>query len=251
MATSREKLEEVEEKIDRLVEEIEEINSTLYNLAQDSTSAKKIKTDRIDWGIVDEVDEEYEIWYNQALTLVSEYMPEREGDFRRTYSDMDELLHFDGMEYTKADNYCGILRRVISKQKNILLSIPSKLETERLKVRKGISDEIITEELYQAKDLWDEGNVRAAGVIAGIALERHLLTLCNVSERDLKYEYSDGIRSLAETLSDAGEITNAKRSQLGYLADIRNNCAHANEEEPDKREVERLIKQAEDLVREI
>lgn len=251
MVTGGGKLEQVEEKINDLVKQLEEINSALYGLAQDSTSGKKIKTDRIDWGTVDEVDEEYEIWYNQALTLVSEYIPEREGDFRGAYSDMDELLHFDGMEYTKADRYCGILRRVISRQKNILLSIPPKLETERLKVRKGVSDEIITEELYQAKDLWDEGNVRAAGVVAGIALERHLLTLCEVSGRDLEYEYSDGIRSLAETLYDAGDITSTKKSQLGYLADIRNDCAHANQEEPDNREAERLIKQAEDLVREV
>lgn len=162
---------------------------------------------------------------------------------------MDEFIHFDGMKYKKADRYCGILRRTISRQKNLLLSIPPKLETERLKVRKGISDGIITEELYQAKDLWDDGNIRAAGVVAGVALERHLLTLCEVTERDVDYEYSDGIRSLAETLYQAGEITNTKKNQLGYLADVRNDCAHVNEEEPDKREVERLIKQAEDIVR--
>ncbi|NEU55561.1 DUF4145 domain-containing protein [Halorussus sp. MSC15.2] len=245
------KSDQLRDEIDGLVSEIEDINSTLYDLAQNSTSGGKIKTDRVDWALVDQVDEQYEVWYNRGLTLVSEYLPEREADFRGAYSDMDELLHFDGMEYKKADRYCGILRRIISRQKNILLSIPSKLETERLKVRKGISDEILTEELYQAKDLWDAGNIRAAGVVTGVALERHLLTLCEVSERDLEYRHSDGIRSLAETLYDAGEITDTTKSQLGYLADIRNDCAHANEKEPDRRDVERLIKQAEDIVREV
>lgn len=242
---------ELEEKIDELVAEIEEINGSLYDLAQNSTSRGKIKTERVDWAKVDELDEKYEIWFTQAFTLVSEYVPERRADFREAYSDIDELLHFDGMEYTKADSYCGILRRVISRQKNLLLSIPPKLEAERLKVRKGVSDEIITEELYQAKTLWDDENIRAAGVVAGVALERHLLTLCEVSDREVEYEYSDGIRSLAETLYNANEITQTTMGQLEYLADIRNDCAHANEEEPDKRNVERLIEQAEDLVRDI
>lgn len=241
----------LEEKIDELVAEIEEINGSLYDLAQNSTSRGNIKTERVDWAKVDELDEKYEIWFTQAFTLVSEYIPERRADFREAYSDIDELLHFDGMEYTKADSYCGILRRVISRQKNLLLSIPPKLEAERLKMRKGVSDEIITEELYQAKTLWDDGNIRAAGVVAGVALERHLLTLCELSDRGIEYEYSNGIRSLAETLYSANEITQTTKGQLEYLSDIRNDCAHANEEEPDKRDVERLIEQAEDLVRDV
>lgn len=245
------KVAQVADKIDDLVAEVEAINSSLYDLAQDSTShSGNIKTESVDWADVDEVDEQYELWYNQALTLVSEYMPEREADFRSAYADMDKFIHFDGMNYTKTDRYCGLLRRVISRQKNILLSIPPKLETERLKVRKGISDEIVSEEIYQAKRLWDDGNIRAAGVVAGVAIERHLLTLCEVSDRDLEFNHSDGICSLAETLNQAGEITNTKNSQLGYLSNIRNDCAHANEDEPDMREVERLIQQSEGIVRE-
>jgi hypothetical protein len=241
--------DQLEEKIDELVEEIEQINGALYDLAQSSTSRGKIKTDRVDWTKVDELDQRYELWYSQASTLVSEYIPERQTGFREAYSDIEELLHFDGMEYTKADRYCGILRRVISRQKNLLLSIPPKLETERLKVKKGLSEEIITEELYQAKTLWDDKNIRAAGVVAGVALERHLLTLCEVSDREIEYEHSDGIRSFAETLYNANEITQTTKGQLEHLADIRNDCAHANEEEPDERSVERLIEQAEELVR--
>ncbi|WP_135821440.1 DUF4145 domain-containing protein [Halostella litorea] len=244
------KVDRLSEETNELVSEIEEINSILYDLAQNSTSRGKIKTDRVDWGTVDRVDKQYEVWYNRAFTLVSEYLPERKTDFKSAYSDMDELIHFDGMEYTKADKYCGILRRIISRQKNLLLSIPPKLETTRLKVRRGISDEILLEELYQAKELWDDDNIRAAGVVTGVALERHLLTLCELTEQDLDYSHSDGIRSLAETLYNASQITDTKKSQLEYLADIRNDCAHANEKEPDRREVERLIKQSEDIIQE-
>lgn len=252
MSGDERKLTQVADKIDELVDELEVINEKLYELAQDATSYNgKIKTESVDWATVDEVDEHYEIWYNQALTIVSEYLPKRESDFRNAYSGMDDFIHFDDKEYMEADRYCGLLRRIVSRQRNILLSIPSKLETERLKIRKEISDGILTEELYEAKALWDNGNVRAAGVVAGVALERHLLTLCNVSDRNLKYDHSDGIRSLAETLNQAGEISNNKKSQLAYLADIRNDCAHANEGEPDSREVERLINQAEDFVREV
>ncbi|GGC69787.1 hypothetical protein [Haloferax sulfurifontis] len=250
MSEGEGKLAQVEDKIEKLVDEIVSINGVLYDLAHDSTSHDgKIRLDSIDWATVDKVDERYEIWYNQALTLVSEYISNREDDFRKVYTGMDDFIHFDDKEYMKADAYTGLLRRLVSRQKNILLSIPPKLEVERLKVRKGISDEIISDELYQAKSLWDDGNLRAAGVVTGVALERHLLTLCEVSDRDMDFNYSDGIRSLAETLYLAGEITDTKKGQLGYLAEIRADCAHANEDEPDKREVERLIQQAEDIVR--
>jgi len=245
-----EKISQVESKVEELVEELENINGTVYDLAQEAASHDgKIRTDSVDWETVDKVDQEYEIWYNQSLTLVSEYLPSREEDFRAVYTGMDDYIHFDGKEYEKADVYCGLLRRLISRQKNILLSIPPKLTTERLKTRKEISDDIISEELYQAKTLFDEEHIRAAGVVAGIALERHLLTLCEISEQEMEYSHSDGIRSLAETLYQAGEITDTKKSQLGYLSDIRNDCAHANEEDPDMREVERLIQQSEDIHR--
>ena len=250
MSEMSEKISKVEAKVEELAEEIEGIYRTLYDLAQEAAShSGKIRTESVDWAAVDQVDREYEVWYNQALTLVSEYLPSRQKDFKKVYAEMDNYIHFDEKEYEKADRYCGFLRRLVSKQKNILLSIPPKLEAERLKTRKEISDDIVSEELYQAKTLYDSDHTRAAGVVAGIALERHLLTLCEVSEQELDYNHSDGVRSLAETLYQAGEITDTKKSQLGYLSDIRNDCAHANEQDPDRSEVERLIQQSEDIHR--
>lgn len=250
MSQASEPTDQLSSEIDELVTEVEEIFETLSSLSYESTNAGgKIKYDRVNWAAVDELAERYEIWYNRAITLVSEYLPARTQDFKNSYSDMDGFIHVDGMEYKKATRYSGISRRTIARQKNILLSIPPKLETERLKVQKTISDEIINEELYRAKSLWDDGDVRAAGVLAGIALERHLLTLCELNEQDLGFGYKDGIRSLAHTLLDAGVLTKKEVSQLGYLADVRNDCAHANEREPEKRDVERLIRQSEDIVR--
>jgi hypothetical protein len=59
----------------------------------------------------------------------------------------------------------------------------------------------------------------------------------------------DGITSLAQELSNANEINDDEQRKLEYLAGIRNNCSHATDEEPEKREVERLLNQSDEFIR--
>lgn len=68
MSESGGKTDQLADKIEELVTEIEQINRNLCDLAQNSTSGGKIKTERVDWGMVHEVAERYDIWFNQALT---------------------------------------------------------------------------------------------------------------------------------------------------------------------------------------
>lgn len=71
-------------------------------------------------------------------------------------------------------------------------------------------------------------HIRAAGVITGVALERHLITLCESSSEELDFGYMDVITSLAYTLNEAGEITDDDKRSLDYLAGIRDNCSYAS-----------------------
>ena len=246
MNTQRDALEE---EIEELCSELNDIFSEAYNIAEDTGDYRsKLKVENVDWSRINPVIKQYTVWYHSAEVIISEYLPNREAEFERNYRNIRELLQFDNAEHVEVERYTGALARYALNQSNLLESIPRRLDTERLKVRKSVSDQIISDELLHAKELWDEGDVRAAGVVAGVALERHLYTLCEVSEKEMEYGYMDGISSLATTLESADEITLDEKKQLEWLGDIRNNCAHANEGEPEKRKVEKLIQQADELV---
>lgn len=241
---------QINDKIEGLTAETEEISKEAVHIAKDASSGGKIKTDRVDWVRVEDLMEQYELWYNDALVPINSYLPKREPDFVQAYSNLTELIYFKGQNYTKWEEYNGGFRRNLTTQKHLLRSIPSKIETEQLRVRRGISDEIINEELHQAKELYEDGLIRPAGVVTGVALERHLTTLCEVSDRDIEFEYDFGIKALADALYDENEVTKTQHGQIEYLGKLRNKCAHADKEEPTTTEVDRLISQTEEIVRE-
>ena len=243
--------ERIKSKILDLTEQADSFAAEGFNIADESTSGGIIKTKRIDWENVEDLMEEYELWYNQALTLISTYLPKREPDFVQAYTNLSSIICFDDCNYTKLGRYNSRLRRNLTTQQNLLRSIPPKLETEELRVRKGISEQIATEEVHQAKQLLKDDLIRPAGVVAGVAIERHLLTKCEVSERDVEYEYDYGIKALAEVLHNADVISRTQHGQIEYLGKLRNKCAHADDEEPSLSEVERLVTQTEDLFREL
>jgi hypothetical protein len=134
-------------------------------------------------------------------------------------------------------------------QRSILQSIPSKIRVEELKVRRRVSEEVSQSELDTAKDLFDEGEIRASGVVAGVALERYLLMKCENASAEINYNYTDGIAALAQKLYEADEIDSTPEKHLQHLADIRADCAHANEEDPDPDDVGRLLEDVEDYIR--
>ncbi|MDB9250852.1 hypothetical protein PN419_17920 [Halorubrum ezzemoulense] len=243
--------ERLESEISSLSEQVDSFATKAYNIADDSTSGSKIKTERVDWVQVEDLMEEYEIWYNQALTLVSTYLPKREADFAQAYNTLSSVIQFDDCEFTRLGVYNTALRRNLTTQQNLLNSIPPKIDAEELRVRKGISTEITNEEIHQAKQLLERDLIRPAGVVTGVALERHLLTECEVTGRDVEYEYDYGIKALADALYEADTISKTQHGQIEYLGKLRNKCAHADEDEPTLSEVDRLITQTEDIIRDL
>lgn len=249
--------EDVKSKIDELIEEmvghIDNINEAMSGI-----SLTKVGNSRT-WShnnrsAQSKALSKYETWYNSAHPLVAEYLPDRKSDFEEKYYRIRSSLEMDiGFLREEEINSEGTLKALISNgiqfQISILESIPRRVEIEKLKAKRNVSIDITSEEIQKAKSLFDEGHIRAPGVIAGVALERHLITLCEDSPQDLDFDYMDGITSLAQTLSDANEITDDDQRLLEYLSGIRNKCSHASDEDPEKREVERLLDEANDFIR--
>lgn len=250
--------EEVETKIEELVEEIMDIHEDITESTEHISYRRS--GNKTTWGFGSGMGEimralsSYENWYNKALPLISDYLPDRKEDFKHRYRDVRSCLELD-LGYIKDEEITGetTLKMRIQKgvmfQADLLKSIRGRIETQRLKATEKVSKDIVSDEVQKARGLFDDDHIRAAGVIAGVAIERHLITLCESSPQEIKFGYMDGITTLAQTLSDAGEITDDEQRLLEYLAGIRNKCSHASDEEPEKTEVERMLDETNDFIR--
>lgn len=118
-----------------------------------------------------------------------------------------------------------------------LLSIPSVLEVKEMGLRELITADVARTEIEQAELLLESGFERAAGSIAGVALELHLKTLCDIN--GVSYKPKPTIEPLIQALYNAKKLDITKQKHLQYLASIRNKCSHS--EPITVKEVQRLI----------
>ena len=125
----------------------------------------------------------------------------------------------------------------------LLVSLPSEIESKELSLFENITFNFIADEYDQAEYLFKNGFSRAAGVVAGVALERHVHLLAEKNNIEVKVnpptkpkaEFSDYLASLKK----ADIINEVQRKQLDALYQIRKACAHP--EEPKKEDIDRLI----------
>ena len=104
--------------------------------------------------------------------------------------------------------------------------------------------------LLEARDHLAAGRLRAAGCVAGVELERALKTLCVALDAD--------VRSKLPTIADYNDALKAKKAyqqptwrKIQHLADLRNKCAHALDEEPTDAEVRELLDDADGILRDL
>ncbi|MDL0130852.1 MULTISPECIES: hypothetical protein [Halobacterium] len=192
---------------------------------------------------------EYESWYNKSIPLIEDYLPDRADEFRERYQQVRRGLELD-MDYlsengvSSSDEVGKRVSMALAFQEQLINAIPGRIEFRELKATERVSSDLMSEELEKAKRLLNDRDVRAAGVLAGVAIERHLLTLCESSSQELDFDYMDGITTLSHTLSEAGEISDDHHRLLQYLSGVRNKCSHASDEEPKEAEIERMLNQA-------
>lgn len=193
----------------------------------------------------------YERWYNSSQPLISDYLPDRKSEFRDEYRKCRNHLQLT-LEYIEDYSSSKSLKfetvQSLKFQRNLLLSIPDRVNSKQLKARRRVSDDIVSDELQRAKSLFEDNHIRAAGVIAGVSLERYLQTLCETSDQNLDFGFKEGISSLGQVLQESNEIDDDDKRLLDYLAGIRNKCSHADEEDPEKTEVERMLKEVDQFI---
>lgn len=184
---------------------------------------------------------DYESWYNAASELVNTYLPRRVNDFENYYRYKTKAGNHGGLFYdiqfnqsyeNKEDKYNAArsIQYKLDCQKNILNSIPAAINIRSMDLYAVISHDLVNTEIDCAdyifkKDKTHDYCLRVAGILAGIALERHLKTRCESELGSLPEKPTLG--PLINALYKANKITLAQKQYLGAIATTRNDCAHA------------------------
>ncbi len=248
----------IEDEIGRLesdAEEIEELYTEFFNQigTRSSTNSMSRRLWHTPSDDLEELQREalqkYEIWYNSATSLVLDYLPDREHDFESHHREFKKRLQLKKKARLEIQKVLNAQNADFDSQRSMLQSIPSKIGIDELKVRRQISEEVSQSELETARRLYEDGEIRASGVIAGVALERYLLMKCENASADISYGYRDGISALTQKLFENDEIGSTPEKHLKHLADIRADCAHANEADPEPSDVKRLLEDVDDYIR--
>jgi hypothetical protein len=233
----------LKKKVDELEKQAEEIEAVGIKLLEEATfneHSNGISINALDYrdplrkpqrdAII-----KYQQWYSTSSQLVEEYAPEWAESFKGLYSTNSySTIHV--MDYLKLKGYSsnfltkdGLISDFISEletQTAILLSIPHIVEIQEMSLRKLISVDVARTEMEQAEILLTGGFDRAAGGIAGVALELHLKTLCDVN--GVSYPPKATIDPLAQALYQAKKLDITELKHIQYLASIRNKCSHPN-----------------------
>ncbi len=189
------------------------------------------------WDLQRDTIKNFEIWYSMSLKFIQQFVPEKVKEFTFYYKSnevgvdqIQELLQFNKMPQSLPINKKMILRNFIHKfdrQRHILLTIPGIEKIKELSIRDLIYATFIDREIDEAIHLYEKSHYRAAGAIAGIALEQHLRLLCD--KYDLNYEKKDRIEPLVQKLYKNDKIDITEMKSIQHLANIRDKCDHPSD----------------------
>lgn len=137
----------------------------------------------------------------------------------------------------------------------LVSAVEAEILSRELPVKTELSYEVAATEFDTARQMLDEGKayevfIRASGMIARVALERHLFTVADARSLTIAMnppskKHPDA-SDVVNTLSKAGVITPVQRSHIEALLAVANNCAHPTGRVVEG-DVERLIRQRKQL----
>jgi hypothetical protein len=251
----------------QLKKRIDELN----NLAWEIDSTSRLLKDGV--SVQPRFSEVVQKWYRGSRELLVqnqfsglkefeacyEYWVDGGGRPTRAHTDIEQyslLGLVDAGVYAgaKAASHFELFLRVFTKARALIGSCIDEIASRELPIRTQFSFEVVSDEFQTADDILNASDseplIRAAGVVARVALERHLFTVIDVRKLPVivtpptkkKPEASDAIVTLIKN-----DVINAiQRSELEGLFTIANHCAHPRDVVT-KTDVNRLIVRGREL----
>lgn len=210
-------------------------------------------------------EQEYQGWYTEATAVIRQLIPDRltefhelyKGDGKRkattvqTYHIQDWLNGVrSGTSYT-GDKYYddfAIIAMRFGTQLSILQAVRTRFESSLHDIRQLVQADLFDSELDAARELFKSGFLRAAGAVAGVAIEKHL--------GQVAVNHSLNVRKQHPMISDFNDLLKAKAvldvpvwRNVQRLGDLRNLCDHNKHRDPTKEEIQELIDGIEKLTK--
>lgn len=200
---------------------------------------------------------DYQEWYTKAYAVVRDVLPHRLGDFRALYQP-EKRRSLSLETYGIADYIAGLslvghppeglVATRFWQQLLILRSCEGALDSAIMNIRQLVHADFLDSELEEARELHKHGFRRAAGALAGVALERHLAVVIAHHQLSTKKK-APSIAELNDALK-AGSVYDVPTWRfISRLGDLRNVCDHDKKREPTADEINELISGVEKIVK--
>ena len=208
----------------------------------------------------------YQSWYTKSLPVIRQLTPERYQEFIEQYKlDKRKTKEIDFLTYTISDYLIGLrvsrgYEEVVDSysaftskfqhQLFILHSAIERIDSTLNDIEGILQSELFDNELHFAEELIKKKHFRAGGALAGVTLEVHLKKVCENHEIRFRKK-SPTISDYNEALKKDDIIDIPTWRLLQRLGDIRNICVHAKDRDPNKDEVEDLIRGTRKIISEL
>lgn len=205
----------------------------------------------------------YQSWYSEAKVLIKQLLPDRFEDFVKAYEKPRGRKSAEYGNYVIEDYLIGLTVTrslgnavvgpkaavpVFRQQLSILESVNARFESSLFNIEQLVQADLFDSEIELAKQLSKNKLFRAAGVICGVVLEKHLKQVCN--DHAIKITKSKpAINDLNELLKKEGVIDTGNWRYMQRLGDLRNLCSHNGEREPNKDDLDDLINGVDKIIK--
>jgi len=190
----------------------------------------------------------YQGWYTEAFRTVKQLLPDRLAEFAsyyqidskrkvvnvQTFTIQDWLMGIRAVEDVfgkKAFDELGPVAMRFQSQLQILKSANARFDSLLFDIRQLVQADLFDSEVDVGRELLRSGFLRAAGVVAGVVLVKHLSEVCE--------SHNIVIRKKNPTISDFNDALKASDAIdvptwrfIQHLGDLRNLCGHNKDREP-------------------
>ena len=215
--------------------------------------------------------EGYQTWYTKSVHLIKLILPSRIEEFNsyyvskiskkgeeasaeQLYTIQDFLIGDDPPLFYGTESEIKALAKYITvtklKLQNSILTVAySAIDSFLMHFDQEIYYAYQEDELAAAKTVL-KVNVRAAGALCGVVIEKHLKRLLGDRVSEIKSR-NPGITDLASQLKSDGKIDLPVFKRIELLGSIRNYCDHQKDRDPTEQEVKDLISGTEWLIKSV
>ena len=226
----------IQQKVAELLETGQEFHADLLEAIRtrsESTGSSKFTS------VSPALEKNYEAWYSLSLRLISSVLPERAADFQRLYWDKSARYNIRSYLIYGGTNHPERIASNLQNQIALLSAVEGALPSVLLHLRGTLQANLLDSELDVAARLLRHGLLRPAGVVAGVVLERHLISVCDSHGISVGKDVS--ISKLNDALKKANVLDLADWRRIQLLGDLRNKCCHPKDDDPTEEDAKDLV----------